>query len=102
MTIHAGGLPTLIFMALADLTILNRNTSGVPRRRLLPDACVVGTCLREVRIGMASPDDQPMPAEARAAGYELYTGARRLIAFCCSWPADWRARSRVKPKSSAR
>jgi Glutamyl-tRNAGlu reductase, N-terminal domain len=62
-------------MALADLIVLNRNASGGTTTVLLPDACVVGTCLREVRIGMHPPDNQPTAAETRAVGYELYTGA---------------------------
>ncbi|MEO6079468.1 MAG: hypothetical protein ABIQ86_06800 [Steroidobacteraceae bacterium] len=62
-------------MALADLIILNRNTAGATSTTLLPESCVVGTCLREVRIGMQAPDNQPMEVEAKAAGYELHTGA---------------------------
>jgi hypothetical protein len=34
-------------MALAELTVLNRKSSGDTSTTLLPDACVVGTCLRE-------------------------------------------------------
>jgi hypothetical protein len=62
-------------MALAELTVLNRQSSGDTSTTLLPDACVIGTCLREVRIGMLSADQQPPPAEAAAAGYELHVGA---------------------------
>ncbi len=78
-------------MALADLTVLNRNTSGSTSTMLLPDACVVGTCLREVRISMLARDDQPMPAEAIAAGYELYTGAaayRFLLQLTCGLESE--------------
>jgi hypothetical protein len=78
-------------MALADLIVLNRNTSGDTSTTLLPDACVIGTCLREVRIGMHAPDDQPMPAEANAAGYELYTGAtayRFLLQLACGLESE--------------
>lgn len=78
-------------MALADLTILNRNSSGDTSTALLPDACVVGTCLREVRIVMLPPDDQPMPAEATAAGYELHTGAdayRFLLQLACGLESE--------------
>jgi hypothetical protein len=62
-------------MALADLIVLNRNSSGDTSTSLLPHACVIGTCLREVRIAMLAADDQPLPAEALAAGYDLHTGA---------------------------
>ena len=78
-------------MALADLIVLNRNTSGNTSTKLLPDACVIGTCLREVRIGVHGADDQPMPAEASAAGYELFTGAtayRFLLQLCCGLESE--------------
>lgn len=78
-------------MALANLIVLNRNTSGSTTTALLPDACVIGTCLREVRIGMQPPDDQPMPAEAAAAGYELHTGAdayRFLLQLACGLESE--------------
>jgi hypothetical protein len=78
-------------MALADLTVLNRNASGGTSTALLPDACVVGTCLREVRIGMLAPDEQPMAVEAMAAGYELYTGAnayRFLLQLACGLESE--------------
>jgi hypothetical protein len=78
-------------MALADLIVLNRNTSGSTSTTLLPDACVIGTCLREVRIGMLPPDDQPMAAEAAAAGYELHTGAeayRFLLQLACGLESE--------------
>ncbi|MEO6186867.1 MAG: hypothetical protein ABIP38_12790 [Steroidobacteraceae bacterium] len=78
-------------MALADLIVLNRNASGDSSTTLLSDACVVRTCLREVRIGMQAPDDQPMPVEASAAGYELYTGAiayRFLLQLACGLESE--------------
>jgi Glutamyl-tRNAGlu reductase, N-terminal domain len=78
-------------MALANLIVLNRNSSGDTSTTLLPDACVIGTCRREVRIGMQAPDDQPMPAEAHAAGYELYTGAtayRFLLHLACGLESE--------------
>jgi hypothetical protein len=78
-------------MALADLIVLNRKTSGASSTALLPDACVVGTCLREVRIGMQSPDDQPMPVEAQAAGYELHAGTdayRFLLQLACGLESE--------------
>jgi len=61
-------------MALADLLVLNRNSSGDTSTSLLPHACVIGTCLREVRVAMLAPADQPLPTEAAAAGYDLYAG----------------------------
>jgi hypothetical protein len=78
-------------MALADLIVLNRNASGNTSTALLPDACVVGTCLREVRIAMQSPDDQPLAVEANSAGYELYTGAdayRFLLQLACGLESE--------------
>ena len=78
-------------MALANLTVLNRNSSGATSTALLPQGCVVGTCLREVRIGMLTPDDQPMPAEAQAAGYEMHSGAgayRFLLQLACGLESE--------------
>ena len=81
-------------MALADLIVLNRNTSGDTSTTLLPDACVIGTCLREVRIGMLTPEDRPLPVEADAAGYELHAGAEAYrfllqLAFLASDAANF-------------
>lgn len=78
-------------MALAELTILNRKSSGESTTALLPHACVISTCLREVRIGMLPVEDQPMPAEAHAAGYELHTGAsayRFLLQLACGLESE--------------
>src|SRR5687767_4775047 len=78
-------------MALADLIVLNRKSSGETSTTLLPDACVIGTCLREVRIGMMSADAQPLPAEAEAAGYELHAGAgayRFLLQLACGLESE--------------
>jgi hypothetical protein len=78
-------------MALADLMVLNRKSSGETSTTLLPDACVIGTCLREVRIGMLSADAQPLPAEAETAGYELHTGAdayRFLLQLACGLESE--------------
>lgn len=78
-------------MPLASLIVLNRNVSGDTSTSLLPDACVIGTCLREVRIAMLAPDDQPMPAEANAAGYDLHTGAaayRFLLQLACGLESE--------------
>jgi glutamyl-tRNA reductase len=73
-------------MALADLIVLNRSSSGDTSTSLLPNACVIGTCLREVRIAMLAPEDQPLTAEANAAGYDLHAGAaayRFLLQLAC-------------------
>ncbi len=78
-------------MALADLTVLNRKSAGDTSTTLLPNACVIGTCLREVRIGMLHPDDQPLEAEAQAAGHELHTGAaayRFLLQLACGLESE--------------
>jgi hypothetical protein len=78
-------------MALADLIVLNRKSSGETSTTLLPDACAIGTCLREVRIGMMSADAQPLPAEAEAAGYELHAGAdayRFLLQLACGLESE--------------
>ena len=77
-------------MALADLTVLNRRVSPSPVG-LLPDACVVETCLREVRVAVLPPEDQPAPMEARAAGTDLYTGAsayRFLLQLACGLESE--------------
>jgi hypothetical protein len=78
-------------MALAHLTVLNRNSSGDTSTTLMPEACVIGTCLREVRVGMLHPDDQPVAAEAHAAGYALHTGAdayRFLLQLACGLESE--------------
>jgi len=77
-------------MALAELTVLNRKVAPAPAG-LLPDACVVATCLREVRIAALPGDAQPAPMEARAAGAELYTGAaayRFLLQLACGLESE--------------
>ncbi|MEO8316373.1 MAG: hypothetical protein ABI645_16445 [Pseudomonadota bacterium] len=78
-------------MALADLTVLNRKSSGQTSTTLLPNACAISTCLRDVRIGLMPPDDQPVAAEANAAGYELHTGAdayRFLLQLACGLESE--------------
>src|SRR5436190_2039003 len=78
-------------MALADLTVLNRKSAGQPSTTLLPDACVIGTCLRDVRIGMLATDDRPLKAEADASGYELRVGAdayRFLLQLACGLESE--------------
>jgi hypothetical protein len=78
-------------MALADLTVLNRKSSGDASTTLLPDSCVIGTCLRDVRIGMLPADAQPLAAEAHAAGYEVHAGAdayRFLLQLACGLESE--------------
>jgi hypothetical protein len=73
-------------MALSDLVALNRKAPDDAAAPLLPDACAVKTCLREVRIAALPPDFQPAPMEARAAGYEAYSGTdayRFLLQLAC-------------------
>ena len=72
-------------MALSQLIALNRKVAG-DASPLLPDACVVSTCLREVRIAVLPPESQPAAMEAAAAGYELFCGAaayRFLLQLSC-------------------
>ncbi len=78
-------------MALAELTVLNRRTPERTPTALLPDACVLGTCLREVRIAMADAREQPTGSEADAAGYERYAGAeayRFLLQLACGLESE--------------
>src|SRR5262245_23222232 len=86
VTFGRRGLPTLSAMALADLIVLNRKVSGGAPTALLPDACVVATCLREVRVAVLTEDEQPTTMEARAAGYERHAGIhayRFLLQLAC-------------------
>lgn len=78
-------------MPLSRLVVLNRKVSGGPPSGLLPDACVIGTCLREVRVAMLPPDEQPAAAEAEAAGYTLYVGAEAygfLLQLACGLESE--------------
>jgi hypothetical protein len=78
-------------MALSDLVALNRKSPDAAAEALLPDACAVKTCLREVRIATLPSDFQPAPMEARAAGYESYTGAdayRFLLQLACGLESE--------------
>ncbi len=79
-------------MALADLTVLNRSTPDRAPTALLPEACVLGTCLREVRIAIAVSAGtthravRPMPR-----GYERYAGAeayRFLLQLACGLESE--------------
>ncbi|MEJ0100427.1 MAG: hypothetical protein WDO12_12115 [Pseudomonadota bacterium] len=78
-------------MALADLIVLNRRTTDRTPTALLPAACVLGTCLREVRIGMAAAHEQPSTSVADAAGYERFFGAeayRFLLQLACGLESE--------------
>jgi glutamyl-tRNA reductase len=78
-------------MALADLIVLNRRSAAGAPTALLPDACVLGTCLREVRIAMLPVDQQPSPAAADADGYERHAGAeayRFLLQLACGLESE--------------
>jgi glutamyl-tRNA reductase len=78
-------------MALSDLVALNRKSPDATAEALLPDACAVKTFLREVRIATLPTDFQPAPMEARAAGYESYTGAdayRFLLQLACGLESE--------------
>ncbi len=71
--------------------MLNRRTPERTPTALLPDACVLGTCLREVRIAMADAREQPTGSEADAAGYERYAGAeayRFLLQLACGLESE--------------
>jgi len=61
-------------MALSQLIALNRKAASI-EPALLPDACAISTCLREVRIAVLPVESQPAPMEAAASGYELFNGA---------------------------
>src|SRR5690606_28210185 len=78
-------------MALAHLIALNRKTADRPASPLLPDALVLGTCLREVRIAMLPPRQQPSVAEADAAGFERHVGAAAygfLLQLACGLESE--------------
>jgi hypothetical protein len=62
-------------MALANLIVLNRKSTEGPPTTLLPGGCVLGTCLREVRIAMQPPAQQPSRTQAEIAGYQRHVGA---------------------------
>ncbi len=78
-------------MALANLIVLNRRTPDGAPTGLLPDGLVLGTCLREVRIAVMTPDAQPGAAEADAAGYERFVGDeayRFLLQLACGLESE--------------
>lgn len=78
-------------MPLAHLIVLNRKTADRPPSELLPDAMVLGTCLREVRVAMVPPREQPSRAVADAAGFERHVGAeayRFLLQLACGLESE--------------
>src|SRR5262245_24041954 len=76
-------------MALSQLIALNRkvaNTAPV----VLPDACTVSTCLREVRIAVLPADVAPSQVEG-ATDYEVHGGAdayRFLLQLACGLESE--------------
>lgn len=62
-------------MSLADLIVLNRRTAERVPTPLLPQALVLGTCLREVRIAVMPAREHPSREAADAAGFERHVGA---------------------------
>src|SRR5690606_24942282 len=78
-------------MALADLIVLNRKTADARTSGLLPHALVLGTCLREVRLGMLPAREQPSRDVADAAGFERHVGAeayRFLLQLACGLESE--------------
>jgi len=78
-------------MALADLIVLNRRSADRAPAVLLPDALLLGTCLREVRIAMRPARDLPSSAEADVAGFERHAGAeayRFLLQLACGLESE--------------
>jgi hypothetical protein len=78
-------------MALAELTVLNRKSAERAPSPLLADACALGTCLREVRIGMVPVAEQPSAAAADAAGFERHVGAEAygfLLQLACGLESE--------------
>lgn len=78
-------------MALSDLIVLNRKVPEAPASDLLPDALVVATCLREVRIALRPAEQQPTAAQARAAGFERHAGQegyRFLLQLACGLESE--------------
>jgi hypothetical protein len=78
-------------MALADLIVLNKRGGATASGGVLPDACVVGTCLREVRVATLAAAEQPARMEADAAGFEHYAGAegyKFLLQLACGLESE--------------
>jgi len=77
-------------MSLSQLIALNRKVADAAPA-LLPDACALSTCLREVRVALLPEDAQPAPMQTAAAGYELHRGAeayRFLLQLACGLESE--------------
>jgi glutamyl-tRNA reductase len=77
-------------MALSQLIALNRKAASTAPA-MLPDACVVSTCLREVRVAVLPAEAQPAQIEVAAADYELHRGAeayRFLLQLACGLESE--------------
>jgi glutamyl-tRNA reductase len=75
-------------MALSQLIALNRKVAD-PAPVVLPDACTVSTCLREVRIAVLP--DVALAKTEGAAGYEVHSGAdayRFLLQLACGLESE--------------
>ena len=90
MTNAPTGLPTLLFMALADFIVLNHQGPAVAGGPL-PGACQVSTCLRDVRIGAEAPVVQPSAEACESAGFARHTGAdayQFLLQLACGLESE--------------
>ncbi len=80
-------------MSLAHLIVLNRSGSGAASATPEPlaDACIIATCLREVRVASLPVSSQPSSAQCHAAGFERYTGweaYRFLLQLACGLESE--------------
>jgi hypothetical protein len=78
-------------MALSDLTVLNRKVATGAPAALLPEACAVDTCLREVRIAMQPTDEAVAANDLADAGYTRHVGAdayRFLLQLACGLESE--------------